>query len=277
MEKSKAYDLPVRIFHWVFALLFVTSFLIAKLIDDESSLYAYHMLSGILMVSIVLLRILWGIWGSKTARFGSFKLKPSELIAYFVSVHKNNVTRYLGHNPASSYAAILMMLFAFGLGTTGLLMSLKINKHFFKEVHELIANGFLIVVLLHISGVILHQVRNKDGMILSMVNGKKAKTNSESDIESNHVFVGVFLVGFIVAMGSFLLTHFERDTGKLSAFGLHLQLGENEHEEHGENHQKHSNKIGSHDDDDDDDKNNERKEDRDDHDEDQNDDLEDRD
>ena len=57
MENVKAYDLPVRIFHWVFALLFVLYFSIGSLIEDDSTIFAYHMLSGILMVTIVLLRI----------------------------------------------------------------------------------------------------------------------------------------------------------------------------------------------------------------------------
>ena len=42
--KSKAYDLPLRIFHWVFAALFMSSFTIGKFLDDDSAIYAYHAL-----------------------------------------------------------------------------------------------------------------------------------------------------------------------------------------------------------------------------------------
>lgn len=63
LKTSRAYDLPLRIFHWLFALLFLTSFSIAKLIDDESIVFVYHMLSGIMMVFIIIMRGRWGdIW-----------------------------------------------------------------------------------------------------------------------------------------------------------------------------------------------------------------------
>lgn len=232
MKKIAAYDLPLRLFHWVFALLFLLSFSIAQLIDDDSSLYAYHMLSGMLMVSMVLLRIVWGFVGPKTARFGSFRLQPAELVAYFKSVLSSKSKRYLGHNPASSYAAILMMAFAIGLGFTGMLMSFKINKHFFEEVHELLANSFLIVVIFHIAGVVLHQIKHRDGMITSMLDGKKDEVVGESEIKSNHPVVAFVFVALFVGMGAFLLHNFDERTGELTAFGTKIQLGEDEHRNH---------------------------------------------
>lgn len=80
MSIKLAYDLPTRIFHWCFALLFVFSFFIAKVIDDDSALYAYHMLSGILMSLLVILRVFWGFVGTRYARFSSFMLHPKDLI-----------------------------------------------------------------------------------------------------------------------------------------------------------------------------------------------------
>lgn len=253
MENSKAYDLPVRIFHWLFAILFVMSFLIAKLIDDDSELYAYHMLSGILMVFMVILRILWGFIGSKTSKFASFKLNPSELITYTQSALTTKSRRYLGHNPASSYAAILMMIFTLGIGISGLMMILRFNKHFFEEVHELLANGFVVVVIFHVVGVILHQLKHNDGMIFSMLNGKKAKINEEVEIKSNHSFVAFMFVIFVFGMGGFLLKSFDGNTGKLNAFGSQLQLGENEHtKEKDERHYRFEDEhVEDHDEDDD--------------------------
>ena len=231
MDYFKAYDLPLRIFHWSFAVLFVSSFSIAKLIDDDSALYAYHMLSGILMVSLVILRIIWGFVGQKTSKFSSFKLRPSELIHYMKSVVSTRSQRYLGHNPASSYVAILMFLSTLGIALTGLMMTLRINKHFFEEVHELFANGFLLLVLFHIAGVLLHQVKHNDGMIFSMLSGKKAKIEDEDEIKSNHPVVAMVFAFAIFFIASSLLRNFETKTGKLNVFGTHLQLGENEHKD----------------------------------------------
>ncbi|MBN22000.1 MAG: cytochrome b [Bdellovibrionaceae bacterium] len=228
MKTSKAYDLPLRIFHWTFAILFVLSFSIGNYIDDDSVLHAYHMLSGILMTFIVILRLFWARLGSKTSRINHFRLQPSELISYFKSVFSHDSKRYLGHNPASSYAAIFMILFTLGLFSSGLLMTFKIEKHFFKETHEIFANLFLLLVILHISGVFLHQWKHKDGMIFSMLNGKKEMITDEEEIKSQHGIVAIIFTFLIIGMGSYLVSHFDRNTGILSIYGSELQLWENE-------------------------------------------------
>lgn len=231
MKNSKAYDFPIRVFHWLFALLFVLSFTIGNFIDDDSMLFAYHMLSGILMVFLVLLRVFWGFVGSTTARFRSFLLRPSDLVDYFISLLTNTNKRHLGHNPASSYAAILMMFFTIGLGSTGLLMSLRIYKHFFEELHELLAHGFLIVVILHIVGVLLHQIRHSDGMAFSMINGRKACVDDEHELKSNHPIIATLLIIVTFSMGSYLLKNYNYSTGTLSVFSKQLKLGESDYKE----------------------------------------------
>ena len=71
MNKRLVYDLPMRVFHGIFAALFIVAFLIAKTVDDESAAFSYHMLAGFLLVFTVSLRIIWGFVGSKYSRFSS--------------------------------------------------------------------------------------------------------------------------------------------------------------------------------------------------------------
>ena len=253
MKLIYAYDLPTRIFHWSFAILFASAFFIAKVIDDDSLLFSYHMLSGLMMVVLVLLRIFWGFIGSKTARWNSWKLSPKELTSYFKEILTAKTARYLGHNPASSYAAILMFLFTFGLGLSGTMMSLDINKHFFEEMHELMGNGFIVTVIAHIVGVLFHQFKHRDGMILSMITGKKQDIEGQVGITSQHKGVGVFLIGLLVVMGLYFNHQFDQASRSLNLLGVQLQLGENEHEHHhsGEN-KGHSINFGNEHEDDDD-------------------------
>ena len=209
MKTSKAYDLPLRIFHWAFALLFVFSFSVGKFVDDDSWLYAYHMLSGMTMVFMVLLRIGWGFWGSWTSRFSSFQLAPKKLIEYFTSMFSSKTTRHLGHNPASSWAALVMFGLTLLIGTTGGLMIFGFDKHFFKEVHEILAMGFAILVVGHIAGVLFHQMKHKDGMMFSMATGNKAGVSGEDEISSDHKGVAVVFVAAVLVFGSYLLTNFD--------------------------------------------------------------------
>jgi cytochrome b len=82
-NRKLVYDWPLRIFHWLFALLFAAAFLIAKNIDDESPVFFYHMLAGILLSVLVFERLLWGFMGTRYSRFSPFEWNPKTLISYF--------------------------------------------------------------------------------------------------------------------------------------------------------------------------------------------------
>ncbi|MBT4762071.1 MAG: DUF4405 domain-containing protein [Bdellovibrionaceae bacterium] len=248
MKKIKVYDLPTRLFHWLFVLLFLSSFFIAKYIDDDSWIYAYHMLSGLLMAFLIILRVVWGLVGSKYARFSSFRLAPRELVDYLSSIVNSKTRRYVGHNPASSYAAIAMFLLTIGLVITGLLMSFGIFEDFFEEIHELLSNSFVIIAILHVAGLVFHEIKHKDGLVFSIVTGKKDLVGQKEGIGNNHLFAGIIFVGLVLSFIFYLASNYKSSTQKLNLFGTQVRLGETEHGEHN----KHGKRGGDHDDHDDD-------------------------
>jgi len=233
MNKVKVYDLPTRMFHWLFAGLFVFAFAIAKIIDDDSPSYSYHMLAGIFMLFLVVLRAFWGVVGGHYAKFSSFKLSPSDLVQYFASLLSSKGKRYLGHNPASSFAAIGMFIFTIALAVTGILMSKGINKDFFEEVHEICASGFVITVIIHIIGVIFHQTQHKDGIIYSMINGSKSGAENLQGITSNHNLVATIFLGLVISFAIYLSQNYDSNTQNLDLFGTQIKLGENDHKHSG--------------------------------------------
>lgn len=250
MRNNLVYDLPLRVFHWLFAALFVSAFLIAKTIDDESALFSYHMLAGILLGFVVSLRLLWGFVGSKHSRFSSFALHPRDLLNYFLAIFSGDRRRWSGHNPASSWAAILMFGLALGLGTTGILMANGL-KESLEDLHELLANGFLVVVLLHIAGVVLHSLRHRDGLALSMIDGAKINVPAEERISKSRPAVAILFLLATIAFATFLMNNFDSRQQTLNIFGTTLQLGEDDHDHDNENqHESKNNRVEEpHDDD----------------------------
>lgn len=231
MNKQLIYDIPVRLFHWLFAASFITSFTIGKWIDDESTLYAYHMISGLFMTSLVILRILWGIIGTKYSQFKHFELNPQSLINYIKGLLQSKSKIYTGHNPASSWASLAMFGFSFALTITGLLMVNKINKHTFEEVHEVAAHLFALTVILHIAGVIFHQIKHRDLIALSMVTGHKNlpfedKASIASAWKTALVFI-LLCLGILFSLNK----NYDTQSGQLHIFGQTLQLGETEENE----------------------------------------------
>lgn len=224
MSKVIVYDLPTRAFHLMFGTLFIISFLIGKFVDDDSMLYAYHMLSGMLMLFLVVLRVIWGVVGSKYARFSSFNFCLKDLKQYFQNVLKGSTKRELGHNPASSYASIIMFALVIFLVLTGILMVTGIAKEIFEEIHELFGMSFLLIVILHILGLMLHELRHQDGMIFSMFNGTKDSIEGQNGISKNHFLV---LILFLVISFSFtfgLIKNFNTENGTFSIGKKSFQL-----------------------------------------------------
>jgi cytochrome b len=225
---ARIYDLPTRIFHWLFAGSFLTAFTIANTVDDESKIFAYHMLAGLVMGFIVLWRIVWGLIGSTHARFSDFSLNPKSLLQYGKGVLSGKGRLWVGHNPASSWAAITMLSLALGLGVTGYLMANGSAGESLEDIHELLANAFIVVVILHVAGVILHTLQHKDALGKSMVSGHKSGLQASTPSVSSHPIVAMIALLLTLSFAGYLLQNFDATTGSVKLFGTTLQLTDNE-------------------------------------------------
>ena len=72
MPRVLIWDLPTRIFHWLLTIGFFAAAAISLAADDDSSLFSAHMILGIVLGVMVMLRIVWGFVGTQHARFTSF-------------------------------------------------------------------------------------------------------------------------------------------------------------------------------------------------------------
>lgn len=249
MKKIKVYDIPTRIFHALFSSFFIAAYLIAENVDDESLTFTYHMFLGLTLTFLVCLRIIWGLIGTRYARFSSFPLHPRSLFLYFKNVFyffigsSSSTTpskeSHLGHNPASSWVAIFLMTCVVGLCFSGVMMTRDINSEFFEDVHEFFANGFLVLAGLHIMGLIVHTIRYREVIGLSMLHGKKidhpssntndtklAATTQDVGIKNEHWAVGVIFLLLIGLFSFYLFQHFDTQSKILTLFGYELQMGE---------------------------------------------------
>ena len=231
MNRTLVWDIPTRLFHWLLAGSFLGAFAIAQLVDDHSAAFAIHMLLGGAAVFMVLLRIVWGFVGSRHARFRDFALSPGALVAYLKGQLTGGAKRYAGHNPGTSYAALVMFVLLLGLGVTGAFMG-SVGE-VFEEVHEVLGWAMIVVVVAHLTGVVIHSVRHKEFITRSMIDGKKQAEPSEA-IRNAHPAVGVV---FLVLTGLWswgLVSNYDAasSTLRVPLTGQTLPIGEGE--EHGE-------------------------------------------
>lgn len=232
-KKRFAYDLPTRLFHFLFGSFFLTAFFIAKNIDDDSLLFPLHMLIGLTLLLVVLCRIYWGFAGSRYARFSSFLLNPKTLFQYSRAALLSKTPRHLAHNPATSWVAILMMLLAVGLAISGTLMTSGFKADV-EDFHEWMANGFIILVIMHVLGIAWHTFRHKEVIGLSMITGNKisdALESEEAPITNSHPWMALVFAVLVGLYAGYLYKSYDPLTGKLHVFGQTLQLGEDQTKE----------------------------------------------
>lgn len=165
----KVWDPYVRVFHWSL----VASFAIAWLSAEEWDLV--HEYAGYIVAGLIGSRILWGLIGTRHARFSDFTYRPTIVLRYLGDSLKLKAKRYLGHNPAGGAMVIALLLSLFGVSITGILLTTDTfwTAEWVEEIHEASANLALGLVILHIAGVIFSSIEHGENLVRSMITGTK--------------------------------------------------------------------------------------------------------
>tara|TARA_E500000318_G_scaffold48323_1_gene45480 strand:- start:297 stop:830 length:534 start_codon:yes stop_codon:yes gene_type:complete len=167
----KVWDPFVRLFHWGLAASFAIAWITA---DEWDSL---HHWAGYAAAALIGLRLVWGLIGTRYARFTQFIKRPSETKQYFRDILQGRERRYVGHNPAGAAMIVALLLAMSGCALTGWMYTTDAfwGVDWVEETHELLANGLLALVLLHIAGVILASLRHHENLVRSMITGRKRR------------------------------------------------------------------------------------------------------
>ena len=178
----KIWDPLVRIFHWSL----VATFIIAYATEDD--LMTVHAYAGYTIIGLLVFRLVWGLVGTRHARFSDFVHSPRKVLSYLKDMAALRAKRYLRHIPAGG-AMIMMLLLSLllatltGLGAYGvegggpfavwLSGAGEFGKEALEEVHEFFANFTLLLVVVHVAGVILGGILHGENLVRAMVTGTK--------------------------------------------------------------------------------------------------------
>lgn len=187
--RTRVWDLPTRVFHWSFA----ASFALAWLTSDSERLIDLHLMLGYTFAGLLLFRLLWGVLGSRYARFSSFLFSPAALVRYLRSLLTGSPEHHLGHNPAGALAIFLMLGLGLAVAASGIAMSQDLGGEWLEELHEGAASAMLAVVVIHIAGVIVSSVLHRENLARSMVTGWKQGAAAEG-IARPHRVIGIVLL-----------------------------------------------------------------------------------
>lgn len=172
------WDLPVRLFHWSLVALVAFSWWSAE--NDRVEL---HMWSGLAVLSLLIFRILWGFFGSSTARFASFVRGPAAVTRYLRAPRDWNE---VGHTPLGALSVIALLALitaqvALGLvisdedgiysGPLARLVSFDTSEAA-RDWHEILFNGLLALIALHVAAVVIYRLVGGKKLTSAMVTGR---------------------------------------------------------------------------------------------------------
>lgn len=165
----RVWDPFVRIFHWSLAALFVIAYATADEIERV------HVAAGYAIGALIVLRVIWGFVGPRHARFADFVRSPRAILAYLRDLARLRARRHLGHNPAGGAMILALLAMLGGTCVTGYLMTTDAfwGVKWIEEVHEALANGTLVLVVLHVLGVLAASFEHRENLVAAMITGRK--------------------------------------------------------------------------------------------------------
>jgi len=174
------WDPFVRVFHWTLVVAFTVAYL------TEEDLLTVHVWAGYLVGGLIVARVVWGFIGPAHARFADFLCSPADTLRYVRDLVLFRAQRHLGHSPGGGAMVILLLLFLAATVVTGLVvyggeqqagplagMFTKDTGESVEEVHELLANITLGLVLAHIAAVVLASFVHGENLVRAMFTGYK--------------------------------------------------------------------------------------------------------
>ena len=189
--KILVWDLPTRVFHWLFALSFIAAYL-----SSEGDWMVLHAVFGYTVLGLVAFRLLWGFAGTRYARFASFAYGPARALGYLGSLVARRPQHHVGHNPAGGWAIYLLLALGALTSALGWLSLEGPGWKWIEELHDAAGNAMLALVGLHIAGVIVGSLAHRENLARSMVDGYKEGA-AEEGIRGSVWIVGSVLLALV--------------------------------------------------------------------------------
>jgi cytochrome b len=168
-EKILVWDAPVRVFHWLTVLCFAGAYLTA----ESERWRLVHVTLGYTLAGLMAFRVVWGLVGTRYARFSNFVRGPMAVVRYLRSLLQRQPEHHIGHNPAGALAILALLALGGLIGVTGWASFNEVGGEWLSELHELVANTMLALVGLHVAAVVVSSRLHGENLARAMVSGYK--------------------------------------------------------------------------------------------------------
>ena len=152
-----------------------------------------HYAFGYSAAGLVLFRLVWGLVGTRYARFAQFIRGPKEIIGHLGAALRGHQHVSPGHNPAGGIVMLGLMAIILLITFTGYLSVKEFLGDFMSEAHEVVSSLALVLVVVHIAAAVIMSLLQKENLIRAMVTGKKQGLPDQA-IRFAQYFIGLLLI-----------------------------------------------------------------------------------
>jgi cytochrome b len=197
-------DAPTRMFHWLFALSFLGAYITA----DGERWRLLHVSLGYTMVGLLAFRVLYGIFGPRTASLGVMWRKLSSAPAWLRSLTQTRTLADInwrqGQNLLMALAVVVLLAMVIPLTLSGYGTYHEwgdfLGGDWLEDVHEFFGEAFLFVVLAHLGLILVLSVLRRKNQALPMLTGR-IEGRGPDLIKKNRVWLAVLLLLAVLSYG----------------------------------------------------------------------------
>lgn len=202
------WDLPLRLFHWALPLLLGVSW-----VSVELQAMTVHELSGYVMLTLLLFRLVWGVIGSRTARFVYFVRGVPHTLEYARTLRSKAAIKHIGHNPLGGWMVVLLLTVLLLQAVTGL-FSHDVSgsagplagwvsydtSEWLTELHEWNFNALLGLVGIHLAAIMYYVRFRGDNLVKPMLTGYKDVPHAHEPLHVAPLWQAAWVLAVVAAM-----------------------------------------------------------------------------
>lgn len=211
----RVWDVPVRLFHWLVVALVAASY-----VTERLNWINGHVLIGEALFALLVARVLWGCFGSQTARFRRFVKSPVAALHHLRSLFRREPDLQVGHNPAGGWMVLLLLALLLVETLSGFYVNNEIADqgplsaivpawlaNAIAALHAFGWDALLVAVALHVLAIGVYAVAKGQNLLRPMVTGYKRLPASVQAPRQAPLALAALALGMGVAATVLLATY----------------------------------------------------------------------